>query len=114
MNAHNTVIIAPSAQETALEAARRADTEERSHPETEIERAGMHKQSFEHIRVSAYVRAPESTGLVKMGTRSLEQFAASAEEPLAAVAADAPSIRIDRVPFGFLVRPRLGAHDPVH
>ena len=69
----------------------------------------MHKQSFEHIRVSAYVRAPEPTGLVKMGTRSLEQFAAYAEEPLSAVAADAPTIRIDRVPFGFLVRPRLGA-----
>jgi hypothetical protein len=31
----------------ALEAARRADTEERPHPEAELERAGMNKQSFE-------------------------------------------------------------------
>jgi hypothetical protein len=42
-----------------------------------------------------------------MSTRSLKQFAASAEELLPAAAADAPSIRIDRVPFRFLVRPRL-------
>jgi hypothetical protein len=72
----------------------------------------MNQQSFEHILVPTHVRAPEPTRFVEMRTRSLEQFAASAEEPLAAVAADAPSIRIDRVPFGVLVlhdwRPRSG------
>jgi hypothetical protein len=60
----------------------------------EIESAGMNKQSFEHVLVPAHVRSPEPARLVEMRTGSLEQFAASAEEPLAAVAADAPSIRI--------------------
>src|SRR5262249_50666661 len=87
--------------------ARRADTEERPHPETEIERAGMNQQSFEYVLVPAHARSPEPTRFVEMRTRSLEQFAAFAEEPLAAVAADVPSIRIDRVPFGLLVGPRL-------
>jgi hypothetical protein len=41
-----------------------------------------------------------------MCTRSLEQFAGSAEELLAANAA---SIGVDRVAFRFLVRPRLRA-----
>jgi hypothetical protein len=95
--------------QAALEAARRADAAERPHPETEIERAGMNKQSFEHVLVPAHVRSPEPARLVEMRTRSLEQFAASAEEPLAAVSPDAASIRIDCVPFGCLVRPRLEA-----
>jgi hypothetical protein len=69
----------------------------------------MHEQSFEHVLVPAHVDSPESTRLVEMRTWSLEPFAASAEEPLAAVAADASSIGIDRVPLGFLVRPRLRA-----
>jgi hypothetical protein len=43
-----------------------------------------------------------------MRTRSLKQFAASAEEPFAAVAADAPSVRIDRIAFGLLLPPQLG------
>jgi hypothetical protein len=63
----------------ALETARRADTEERPHPETEIERARMNEQSFEHVLVPAHVRSSEPAGLVQMRTRSLEQFAASAE-----------------------------------
>src|SRR2546422_8855615 len=93
--------------DAALEAARRADTEERPHPKAEIERAGMDKQAFEYVLVAAHVRSPKPTRLVEMRTGSLEHFAASAEEPLAAVAANSASIRIDRVAFGLLVRPRL-------
>jgi hypothetical protein len=93
--------------QTALEAARRADTEQRPHPEAKIEGAGMNEQSFEHVLVSAHVRPPEPTCLVEMRTRSLEQFPASAEEAFTAIPVDASSIRVDRVSFGFLVRPRL-------
>src|SRR4030095_16170451 len=69
--------------DAALKTARRAAAKERPHQETEIERAGMNKQSFEHVLVSAHVGSPQPTRLVEMLTQSLEQFAASAEEPLA-------------------------------
>lgn len=111
MSVHNAAITAPRAP-TRPKTARRADAEERPHPETEIERAGMNEQSFEHVLMPAHVRAPQPTRLAEMGTRSLEQFAASAasaEEPFSAVAADAPAIRLDRVPVGVLIRPRLAA-----
>jgi len=48
----------------ALEAARGADAEQRPHLETEIERAGMNKQSFEHVLVPTHVRSPEPARLV--------------------------------------------------
>ena len=64
ISAHNVVIIAPSATAAALKPARRADTEERQHPETEIDRAGMNKQSFEHVLASAHAGSSEPTGLV--------------------------------------------------
>ena len=91
----------------ALEAARRADTNQRSHPEAQIERAGMDEQSFEHVLMPAHVGSSQPTGLVQMRTRSLEQFAASAEQSFSPSAADAPTIRVHRVAFRFLVRPRL-------
>jgi hypothetical protein len=72
----------------------------------------MNEQSFEHVRVAADVRAPEPARLVEMRTRSLEQFATSAAKPLAAVAADAPSIGVDRV-AQLLDPSATGARDPV-
>lgn len=42
-----------------------------------------------------------------MRTRSLEQFAASAEQSFPASPSDAPAIRTHRVAFSFQVRPRL-------
>src|SRR3979409_1064381 len=69
----------------------------------------MHEQSFEHVLLPAHVRSPEPTRLVEMRARSLQQFAASAEEALAAISADAPAIRIHCVACSDLVRPRLPA-----
>src|SRR4051812_34948937 len=63
-----------------LETARRADAEERPHPEPEIERAGVHEQPLEYVLVSAHVRAPQPTGLIEMRARSLEQFASFPKE----------------------------------
>ena len=68
----------------------------------------MHEQPLEDVLVPPDVCAPQPTGLVKMRTRSLEQFSAFAEKPFPAVAADAPSIRVDRVALRFLIDPRLG------
>jgi hypothetical protein len=67
----------------------------------------MHEQTFEHILMAAHVHAPESTGFIEVGARSLEQFTSLPKEAFAAFAADAPSIRIDRVAFGVLLDPRL-------
>jgi hypothetical protein len=88
----------------ALEGARGPDTEQRPHPEAKIESTGMNEQSFEHVLMPAHVRPPEPTGLGEMRTRSLEQFPASAEEAFSTIPVDPPSIRVDRISFGFLVR----------
>ena len=95
------------AGQATLEGARRADAEEPPHPEAEIERAGMHEQPFQHVFVAADVRAAKPAGLVEMRARSLEQFAAPAEEPFAAATADAAAIRIHGITLGFLITPRL-------
>jgi hypothetical protein len=67
----------------------------------------MNEQSLEHVLVAADVRAPERTSLIEMRTGALEQFPTSAEKVLTTIPADAPSIRVDRVPFGLLISPRL-------
>lgn len=67
----------------------------------------MHEQSFEHVLVPAYVRTPETSGLIQMNAGSLQQLPALPEESLLAVAADPASISIDRVAFGLLIDPRL-------
>jgi hypothetical protein len=63
--------------QAAQEAARRADAAERPHPEAENERAGMNKQSFEHVLVPAHVRRPEPAGLVEMRVCSATMCQAS-------------------------------------
>jgi hypothetical protein len=50
---------------TSLEAARRADAEQRPHLQTEIERTGVNEHSLEHVLVPAHMQAPESAGLVR-------------------------------------------------
>ena len=91
----------------ALEGARRADPEERSHPQAEIECASVHEQPLQHVLMAADVRAAEATGFVEMRAWSLEQFPASAEEPFTAAAPDATAIRVHGIPFHLLINPRL-------
>jgi len=50
----------PAKRHASLKTARRADAEERPHPEAEIESAGMNEQTFEHVLMPAHVRPPES------------------------------------------------------
>ena len=67
----------------------------------------MHEQPLEHVLVAAHLRTPETTGLVEMNAGSLQQFAALAEEPLPAVAADPRSICMNRIAFRLWIDPRL-------
>src|SRR5262245_17599284 len=90
-----------------LKGAWRTDAEEHPHPETEIERAGMHEQPLQHVVVAADMRATKSAGLVEMCARALEQFSAPTEEAFAATAADATAIRVHSISFRGLIDPRL-------
>ena len=107
MSAHNGGDRRAERHSAVLEAPRRADAEERPHPQAEIEGAGMQEQPLPHVLMATDVRAAECTGLVEMRARALEQFAASAEEPFATVSSDPPAIRVHGIPFGFLINPRL-------
>ena len=89
----------------ALEGTWRADTEERPHPEAEIERAGVNEQTLQHVLVAAHVRSPKPARFVEMRRRSLEQFPAFPEKSFSAVATNATSIGVDRVAFRLLVDP---------
>jgi hypothetical protein len=62
----------------------------------------MYEQSLQHVLVTADVRAAKPAGLVEMRARSLEQFPASAEQPFAAVAANAAAIRVHGFPVQLL------------
>src|ERR1700730_10909186 len=91
----------------ALEGPWSADAEEAPHPETEIERAGMHEQPLQDILVAADVHATQSTAVVEMRTGPFEQFPASSQKAFAASATDAPAIGVHSVPFSALIDPRL-------
>jgi hypothetical protein len=91
----------------ALEGAWCAHAEERPHPEAQVERAGMHEQSLQHVFVTAHMRSPERTRLVEMRTRALEQFPTSAKQSLSTFAADPASVRIHGVSLRALIGPRL-------
>jgi hypothetical protein len=81
----------------ALEGAWCAHAEERPHPKAQVERAGMHEQSLQHVFVTTHMRSPERTRLVEMRTRALEQFPTSAKQSLSTFAADPASVRIHGV-----------------
>jgi hypothetical protein len=67
----------------------------------------MHEHSFEYVLMPTHMHTAEPTSFIEVGAWSFEQFPAFPEESLPAVAPDPTSIRVDRVPFGFLVGPRL-------
>ena len=58
---------------------------------------------------AAQVRPPHPAGLVEMGEGAFEQLAAVSQQPLAARAADAPTIGVDGVARVRLVRPVASA-----
>jgi len=62
----------------------------------------MHEQPLEDVLVSPYMRTPERAGLVEMRTRPFEEFPTFSEQAFRAGAADAPSIRVNRVAFRLL------------
>src|SRR6187431_409816 len=59
----------------SLQAARRADTNEGPHQESEIEAADVHKQALQDVRVPPQMRASHPTGVVEMRIRALPSLA---------------------------------------
>ena len=55
-------------RQAALKGTRRADPEERPHPEIEIECVGVHEQPLQNVSVATDMCAAESAGLVEMRT----------------------------------------------
>jgi hypothetical protein len=82
----------PKAHRASLESAWGADTEEAPHPETEVERAGVHEQPLQHVLVAAEIRSAQSTGFIQMRTGTLQQFPASSQEAFAARAMGRPAV----------------------
>jgi len=83
--------------QAALEATRRADAEERAHQEPEIEAPDVDEEAFQDVRVAPQVRPAHPAGLIEMGVRPLQAFAAASLQPTAAGPAYPPAVRIDRV-----------------
>jgi len=67
----------------------------------------VHEQPFENIAVPAQMGPAHATRLVEVRIGSLQQFAPSPHQVLAAVARNAPPIGIQRVALGVLIDPVL-------
>ena len=80
-----------------LAAARRADPNQLSHEQSEIEASRVNQQSLQNVRVAAQVHAAHPTGFVEMRKGSFQALAAAPQQPLSARAANASSIAIHGV-----------------
>ena len=86
-----------SRNKSALEAAWRADADQLTHEQSEIEAGRVDQQSRPNVPVPSKVHAAHAAGLIEMRKRSFQPFAAQPEEPLTARAANAPSIAVHSV-----------------
>ena len=82
--------------EPPLQPSRRADADQLSHQQPEIETAGVNQQPLQNVGVSAQVHASHAAGLVEMREGPLQALAAEPEQPQATRATNAPPIAIDR------------------
>ena len=89
----------------ALEAARRPDARQPPQEQPEIQAADLQEQALEDVAVSAQVHAAHAPGLVEMGVGTFEPFAAPAQQPLPARAANPPPVGIHRVTGRVLAAP---------
>lgn len=76
---------------------RLTDAHQLPHQQPEIEAGRVDQQSLENVRMSAEVHAAHSTGLVEMREGPFQALAAEPQQPLAARAANATTIAIDRL-----------------
>src|SRR5215204_5894800 len=61
----------------SLQAARRADADERPHQESEIEATDVHEQTLQDVRVPPQMRASHRTGFVEMRVWALQSLASA-------------------------------------
>jgi hypothetical protein len=83
--------------EAALQSARRADADQPTHEQAEIEAGGVDQQSLPNVRVPAQVRAAQAAGLIEMSERALQSCTAQPQEALATRTADTPTVPIHGV-----------------
>ena len=83
--------------EAALEASRRADADQLSHEEAEIEAAGMNQQPLPDVGMAAEVHATHPASLIEMGKGTLQACTAEPQQTQAPRPADTPTIAIHRV-----------------
>ena len=87
-------------REAALQAARRADSDQVPHDESEIEATCMNQDAFQDIRVAAQMRAAHAARVVEMRE--------GAFDPLAALTHQAPSASAPRIRRRLPIHRRLG------
>src|SRR6267142_3932863 len=80
-----------------LQASRRADADQLTHEEPEIEGARVEQHALQNVRVPAEVHAAHPAGLIEMGKGSFHALPATSQQPLAARATDASTIAVDGV-----------------
>ena len=80
----------------SLEPSWGAAPERRPHEKAEVERARVDEHPLQDVLMPAQVRAPEAPGVIQVGEGAFDVLATAPEQALAARAADAPSIAVDR------------------
>src|SRR4051812_41882747 len=75
-----------------LQAARRAEADNRPHQEAEIEAADVHEQALQDVRVPPQMRASHPPGFVKMRIRAFQSLASATLQPPPARATNASTI----------------------
>src|SRR5712692_4383192 len=80
----------------ALQTARRAEADELTHEEPEIEGTGMNQDALENVRVAAQMRAPHAARVVDMRERAFDQFAASPHQAPSTSSTNPAAIAIHR------------------
>ena len=75
-----------TAAQSALQAARRADADQLTHDEPEIEATGMNQQALQDVRVTAQMRAAHAARVVEMREGAFDPLAASPHQAPAACA----------------------------
>src|SRR5438045_5611575 len=81
-------------REEPLQPSRRADANQVTHDEPEVEATGMNQEALQNVRVTPQVRPPHPTGVIEMRKRTLDPLAALAHQSASPSAANASAIGI--------------------
>src|SRR5712691_5329261 len=80
----------------ALQTARRAETDQLTHDEPEIEAARMNQDALENVRVAAQMRATHAPRVVDMRKRAFDQLAAATHQATSTSSLNPATIAIHR------------------